>query len=302
MAPVDHEAGEREQLVAQLGALSEGLRHREGLWPGDDQEAAALAREQGFDRGHPLLQPGAQVEQGQGQRGQVTQHLPASEGRQRTQDETGRQPLQTGHAPRPPGRHGLQKPAQAGLSQQGHEAPRRVEEVERVLLGGRVQDDQVVALLLHQIVELLERGQVVAAGEGLRHVLKQPVPEDAIPCLRAGRVAGDELLQAMGCVEHHGPELTVALTGDGGHTLELHPLRLRPDRLQPQRGGKPACRIDREHEGAPAMQRALQRQRGSERGLAHSAATQRDQDLLAADLLGQPPAHWPSPSPAQRSR
>ena len=117
----------------------------------------------------------------------------------------------------------------AALDELG-QAPRGVEEVERVAARRRVEDEQVVAVLGVELEELLHRHVLLRAGERVRELLVDPVGEDAVAGLRVGRVAG-------GRPRRRSPSRRAS-----SPTARRRRCRSRAARTAPGRPGAPRCR------------------------------------------------------------
>ena len=94
-----------------------------------------------------------------------------------------------------------QQPEDA-VVEQPHEPARRVEEVERVAGRWRVDDDEIEAAFVVQLVQLLHRHVLLRAAERAGDVAVEAVVEDALGLVRLGRVAGDEPVERRLRVEH----------------------------------------------------------------------------------------------------
>ena len=98
-------------------------------------------------------------------------------------------------------------PVEAVVEEAG-QAPRRVEEVERVARRRRVDDDEVEVALLVQLVELLHRHVLLRARERAGDVAVEAVVEDALGLLGSDRrcVTTRSSKVRLG-VEHQRPQL-----------------------------------------------------------------------------------------------
>src|SRR5439155_23256008 len=111
------------------------------------------------------------------------------------------------------------------------------------------------------------------------------VGKDPVAGLR-WRVTLDQRVPRALLVENHRSESTP-------RREPLRPEDLRgdrpfpaPQRLEPERGGEPARRVDGEHDGAPPLERAPQRERGGDGRLADAAAAGGGDDLVPRDEIG----------------
>ena len=122
----------------------------------------------------------------------------------------------------------------------------RVEEVERVTGRRSVDDDDLVAAVLVQLVELLHRHVFLRARERARHVAVEAVVEDAFGLFLADRVARDESVERRLRVEHQRREPAARGRGAVGiPQLARHLARRVGERVEPERVGEPLRRVDR---------------------------------------------------------
>jgi hypothetical protein len=151
--------------------------------------------------------------------------------------------------------------------------PRRgLQEVERVAGGRRVDDDEVEADVVVQLVQLLGGHVLLGAGQRGRDVAVEAVAHDSLGLLGVGRVQLDEVVERALRVQHHRPQLAAVhpavepADGEVGYGAGLVG---QPG--QAQRVGQPAGRVDRDDDRAAAGRRGLDRQHGSRGRLAHAA-------------------------------
>ena len=93
------------------------------------------------------------------------------------------------------------------MVEEAREPARRVEEVERVARGRRVDDDEVEVRLLVQLVELLHRHVLLRAREPAGDVAVEAVAVDPLRLRGIDGVARDQLVEGRLGVEHHRPQL-----------------------------------------------------------------------------------------------
>ncbi len=87
--------------------------------------------------------------------------------------------------------------------------PGRLEEVERVARGRRVEHEQVEVALLRELVELGDRGELLRAGDGARELAVDAVALDLLGALGRRGEPLDQLVERPLGVEHHRPQLTL---------------------------------------------------------------------------------------------
>src|SRR5690606_3382056 len=168
------------------------------------------------------------------------------------------------------------------VAEEVENAAGRVQEIEGVLRGGRVEDEHLPTPAGVEFVELLGRDVFLRAGEAGRERLVEAVAKDGVPVLGGDR-AGDELVPRSLQVEHHRPQLA-------GSVGQLHSSGLVAELGQAQRVGEATRRVDRQHDGALARERGLQGDGGRHRGLAYTAGAHAD-DHLALEESGRKGAH-----------
>ena len=95
------------------------------------------------------------------------------------------------------------------LSSKAREPLWCVEEVERVPGRRGVDDDEVEAAFLVQLVQLLHRHVFLRAAERARDVAIEAVVENALRLLGIGGVLGDEVVERRLRVEHQCVQLAV---------------------------------------------------------------------------------------------
>ncbi len=147
----------------------------------------------------------------------------------------------------------------------------------------RVDDDQVEAAGVVQLVQLLHRHVFLRATHRARNVAIEGVAEDALRLDIVGRVARDEFVERRLRVEHHRRESTVGrgITRRPASPVDL--TRLVRQRADAECVGEPARGIDRHHARVPPAARALERNYCRGRGLADTAAAATDHDLAFGD-------------------
>jgi hypothetical protein len=193
-----------------------------------------------------------------------------------------RPPAQDSHAHPRGTRECLQSPA----LEEGVEPPGRVEELERVARGRRVEDEQVEAALLVELVKLGDRGQFLRAGHRGREL---PIDAVGLDLLRPTGIWGDPLDQLVERplgVEHHGPQLALDLEFAGVQPGRLDPTRLVLERLEAERVGQPVRRVDRHDRDLGPLGGHAERDRRRRRGLAHPARARAHAHALALEHLG----------------
>ena len=86
----------------------------------------------------------------------------------------------------------------------------RVEELDGIVGGRRVEHQQVV-VAGDELVELLDRGELLRARDGVRELAVDPVALDLLGTRGCRCDAVDQLVECALGVEHHRPQLTLHL-------------------------------------------------------------------------------------------
>ena len=146
------------------------------------------------------------------------------------------------------------------VAEEVEDAVGRLEEVEGVGGGRRVEHDEVVVALGGELVELLHGHVLLGAGQGAGHLLVDAV---VAGCARGVAASGawrvDQVVPGALHVEHHGEELAPRRearprrrprSGTRASTL--------PERPEPERGGEAPGRVDGADQHAPARPGARQ--------------------------------------------
>jgi hypothetical protein len=157
----------------------------------------------------------------------------------------------------------------------------RLEEVEGVLRGRRVDDDQIVLVALPHLVDLLHRRVLDAARQRLRSVLVERVLQDPLARLAALGESVNEIVEGALHVEHHRRQLSRLAHAESPQRVALERLGLVAERLDAERVGQAPGRIDGEHQGAPSTARGLEGEGRRHRGLADAATSHADGDAAA---------------------
>jgi hypothetical protein len=273
MHAVDHEAHERHVLLAQapveVPRLVEGGPRR----PRHQHEARILAAEELMDPLGPLLEPLVHALEGQEELRQVLQELEAEEAVGQLEGEGAgpRRDLQR----EPAGDEvRLEEPPEHARVQEAHEAVGRLEEIEGMPGGRRVEDHEVEALVGRQLEQLLHRHVLVAARERGRDLLVEAVVEDAAAGGLARGVLVDERIERAPRVERHRPQRA---RRPRRQAREVEPPRSALERGQAEAGREAAGGVDRADEHLAPFERRLQGQGGGGRRLAHAAGAADDE-------------------------
>ena len=264
----EHVGGVRrlEQLVDGVGPLAEALLHPvEGLEEGD-----------GVGDGVPTDHPAQRAEEGL--RGHVDDPQPDAGGR-------GEGPVEAV----------VEEPGQPG---------RGLQEVEGVAGGRRVDDDDVEAGVVVELVQLLGRHVLLGAGQRGGDVAVEAIAHDALGLLGVGRVELDEVVERALGVEHDRPQLAavrvlVAPAGaEPGHCAGLV-----GEAGQPERVGQPAGGVDGHDDGAAPGRRGLGGQdRGGGRLADAAGPAAHDHGALDDQPSRGPGRGSPGPPPSCRQR
>ena len=178
-------------------------------------------------------------------------------------------------------------PQQPTAEEVGH-ARGRLEEVDRVPRGRRVDDDEVVLAARVHLVEALHRDVVVALHEATGDVVVHPVVEDAVRGGLVGRVAQHQLVPRALGVEHRRPQLAARLHAELGVRVERHPAGHVAERLEAQRVGEALGGVDGEDEHLAAeARRGGERGRGRGRRLAHATGAAEHHHLAGGQQRGE---------------
>ena len=170
------------------------------------------------------------------------------------------------------------------------QAVRRVEEVQRVARGRRVEHDRVVAAVAVELVELGDRAELLRPGDRAGQLC---VDEFALGTSsrvrRVGRKLGDQAVERRLGVEHdrHSSPCGPAAGGGGLEDGGVHAARLVAELLEAERVGQPPGRVDRDDRDALAGRREAERDRRRRRRLADPAGARDDADALALQALAR---------------
>ena len=155
---------------------------------------------------------------------------------------------------------------------------RRVEEVERVAGGRRVEHEQVVAALVVELVQLLHRHVLLRAGHGVRQLLVDAVGEHRVARALVGGVRARSARRR--CAWRRASSPTARRFEPARRTLGRRAPRCR---ARPGRAScEPPGRVDREHRHLQPARGHAQRDRGGGGGLAHAARARRRRTISLA--------------------
>ena len=172
----------------------------------------------------------------------------------------------------------------AALEEVG-QAVGRVEEVQRVARGRRVEHEQVEAALLVELVELGDRRELLRARHGVGELLVDAVGEHLVARALVRGQALDQLVERALGVEHHRPELAPELEAVLGEDLLLDAAGPVVERLEAERVGEPLRGVDRHHRDALAAGGHAHRDRRRGGRLADPAGAAADADALVGEQL-----------------
>ena len=176
--------------------------------------------------------------------------------------------------------------AEDAVVEQAGEATRRVEEVERVPGRRRVDDDEVEAAAVVQLVELLHRHVLLRARERAGDVAVEAVVEDAGGLLVVARVRLHQLVERGLGVEHERVEATTRRgVAVGIPALARDLVRRVRQVLEPERVGEALGRVDGDDDRVATAARALDRERRRGRRLADAAGAAAQDDVPLFDEL-----------------
>ncbi len=164
------------------------------------------------------------------------------------------------------------------------EALRGVEEVERVRGRRRVEDDEVVATLRLDLVELRHRRVLVRPRERRADLPVEGVGEDAIADRGLLGVPLDELVERALLIEHHGEERAALPERQPGRRepLARHLDGIVPEPVDAERVRQALGRIDRQHQHPPPGARGAEAEGRRGGGLPHAARAHADDDAAVA--------------------
>ena len=177
---------------------------------------------------------------------------------------------------------------------------RGLEEVERVARRRCVEHQQVELVLLVEVVELRDRGELLGARDGGRKLSVDAVGLDLLGPRGIGRDPLDQLVERSLRVEHHRPQLAARARARRGEPLGLDPVWLVRELVDAERVGQSLGGIDRDDRDLGALGRHPQGDRRRGRRLADASGSGADADPLAVEQLGD--AHGAPPASALRER
>ena len=185
--------------------------------------------------------------------------------------------------------------AHDALVEEERELARRLQELERVARGRRVEDDEVVLAALHESKERLGRGVLLHAGDEVAERAVEPVLEDALDFRLVGGEPAHHVLEDHARIEHPRVHHAGALHRAAGRGPASRANRApRPggarDRSSAPARGALAAR--RPGPGRPRWWSCPRRRRRSRRSPAASARARRGR----AGRPGAPLAHEKLPS------
>ena len=182
---------------------------------------------------------------------------------------------------RPPRPGGAEEDLDRAALEEAGQPRRRVEEVERVARGRRVEHEQVEVAARVEVVELGDRRELLRAGDGVGELLVDPVREHLVARARVGREVLDQLVERPLGVEHQRPQLAAHLDAVLGEALRVDQPRLVAELLEPERVRQPPGGVDGHHGDLGARGGGAHRERGGGRRLADAARAGADHDPAA---------------------
>ncbi len=144
-------------------------------------------------------------------------------------------------AARPPGeRNTLQRAS----FEEAQQPARRLEEVDRVARWRRVEHDHVEVVLVAQLVQLGHRAQLLRARDRRGQLAVDRVRQDLLAFGLVLAQARDDFVERALAVEHHRPQLALALDASLGEQRRVDRRAARP-RAAPVRARLPGARPGR---------------------------------------------------------
>jgi hypothetical protein len=195
------------------------------------------------------------------------------------------------------------EPAQQPRGEELRHPPRRVEEVESLARGRRVDDDEVVLALGVDLVEPLHRDVLVPLGEAAADVLVDRVGEDPLCRRLVGRLPPHEGVPGLLGVEHRGEQRASGLDARRDERLSGHPSRGVADPSDAEGVGEAPSRVDGYDEDLRVgAHGGHDGEGGGGRRLADPSGPPGDDDLARGEQAverrrGRAGAHAPSSSP-----
>ncbi len=161
-----------------------------------------------------------------------------------------------------------------------------VEEIHGPAAGRGVDDDEVEAAVLVELVQLLYRHVLLRAGQRVAEVAVQPALQDGLGLGLVAGVPADRVVEGGFGVEHHRPQLP--------GPRSVHPARGVGQRIQAEGVGEAPGRIDGNNTGPPALAGAPDRDGCRSGGLTDSSRAAADDDPALLDE-GEQVAHDDTP-------
>ena len=165
----------------------------------------------------------------------------------------------------------------AAAVEEAGEPVRRVEEVQGVARGRRVEDDDVAARIAMQLVELGDGGELLRAGHRAGQLAVDAVAQDVARGALVRRQQLDEVVERALRVELHRPQLAREVDA-------LDAVRLVAELLEPERRREPPRGVDRHDRDALAVGREPEREGRGRRRLPDAAGAGDDDDALAGEV------------------
>jgi hypothetical protein len=283
--PVGHHAGqgyaERLESVEELHGLLGGLP----FGAGDQDEGCLGSEQEGADVAGARTEALRHAFERQQELGQVLDEADARQPLDHLED-AARAALEQAE-PEATGRErGVDQHVDEPTVEELEQALRRLEEVEGVLCGRGVDDDQIEAATVYQLVDLLHGGILHAPRQRVRDVLIDRVHKDPLTRLVVLCEAVHQIVEGALHVEHHGPQRPVRRDAKARERRLGDGLGLVAERLHTQRVREPTRRVDGEDQRPPAATRRFERERCGDRRLAHSTAAHAHDDASFVERVG----------------
>jgi hypothetical protein len=283
--PVGHDASqgyaERLEPVEELHGLLGGLP----FGAGDQDEGGCGSQQEGTDVAGARSKALRHALERQQELGQVLDEADARQPLDHLEDPA-RAALEQSE-PEATGRErGVDQHVDEPAVEELEQALGRLEEVEGVLCGRGVDDDQVEAATFGQLVDLLHRGVLHAPCQRVRDVLIDRVREDPLTRLVALCEAVHQIVEGALHVEHHGPQRPAFRDAKARERRFGDGLGLVAERSHTQRVRESTRRVDGEDQRPPALARRFERECCGDRRLAHSAAAHAHDDAPFVERVG----------------